>query len=300
MKKTLIWILAVLGVIVVADLAVGAFFNWHVRTNDLGGDYTSFEHLLKDFNEDGLVIGSSVALNSIDTRQLSDSLGYEVFNGGSNGQALPYFLTVHEVASANHTPRHVLIGLRPNELTGSGMGQRYNLLAPYYGMGFASIDEGLENLSEESHFLMKSNLYRFNTIWFRIMLYGFITPNEVGQNGFIAKPIPTIFPTMKDVPDEGPLTEERKAQMERLVRECSQNGAEVVLFFPPQYYRGADTTETVAYVTERWGNLPNVKIFNDLNHPLFANDSTLYYDNVHLNHRGATLYTQIMAERLRR
>ncbi len=299
MKKALLWLAGVVIIAVAADFLLGQFAAWYVARYDLGGDYTSFSYLKKDFADDGLVLGSSVALNSLDTQTLTDSTGTSFFNGASNGQTLPFYITALETALNKHRPDTLLLGLLANQLEGEGMGDRYNFLAPYYHTGSPSIDNGLERMSGSSKYLMRSNLYRFNTIWFRILLYRFITPNEVGERGFIAKPVPSIFPHKISVDQTPAATESRTREFEQLLDICQENRIEVIVFFPPVYYDytvGQESVAIIDSICRRRG----LTLYNDIAHQRFANDSTLFYDNEHLNKTGAKIYTSIMLERLKR
>ncbi len=299
MKKLLFWILGVLGVLIIADISVGLISGWYVRNHDLGGDYTSFSHLVNSFNEEGLVLGSSTALNSIDTKKLSDSLNVSFFNGASNGQTIPFYLTALQTAMRNKKPEYVLLGINVNDLIGKGMGDRYNFLVPYYGTGNQGIDEGLEKMSPKAKYLLKSNLYRFNTIWFRILLYHFITPNEVGENGFIAKPIPAEFPQRNKLDlSSSKVTEERLSQLKTIIDLCRDNGIKLITFVPPTFVT-YDNLAPIRKSLDSICNANNVPIYNDLYLEPFNSDSTLFFDNAHLNHNGAKIYSDLMIKRLR-
>ena len=89
MKKLVIWLLSVLLIVVAVDLLFGLGARYYLRTHSLKGDYRSADYLIKDSVDELVVLGSSVALNSINTKVISDSLGISAFNGGSNGQNFP-------------------------------------------------------------------------------------------------------------------------------------------------------------------------------------------------------------------
>ena len=297
MKKALLWIFGVVAIAICADMLLGRFCAWYESSHDLGGDYTSFSHIKNSFSEDGLVLGSSVALNSINTKVLGDSTGISFFNGSSNGQEFPFFITSLQTALSMHKPQIVLLGLVPQQFESIGMGQRYNFLAPYYHTGQPCIDAGLDSMAPESRYLMKSNLYRFNTIWFRILLYRFITPNEVGECGFIAKPIPAIFPVKKTVAVSGHVTDERIREFNQFIDICQANGIELIVFFPPNYHEFNIQPETIA-VADSICRSRGVRMYDDTRHPTFRQDSTLFFDATHLNHDGAKIYTSIMHHHL--
>ena len=86
--------MVIAAVILALDVALGFLFRKYMDSHTLPGDYEMADHVLRGFDEDAVVLGSSVALNSINARTLQDSIGVTVFNGGANGQTFPFYLTM--------------------------------------------------------------------------------------------------------------------------------------------------------------------------------------------------------------
>ena len=137
--------MVIVAVILALDMALGFLFRKYMDSHTLPGDYEMADHVLRGFDEDAVVLGSSVALNSINARTLQDSIGVTVFNGGANGQTFPFYLTMLKAVTQQKTPRKAILCLTPENLDGTGIGGRYNFLAPYYGRGIADIDRRMEN-----------------------------------------------------------------------------------------------------------------------------------------------------------
>ena len=210
------WLVSVILTVVCLDAAAGWLFRRYVASHTLPGDYESIEQVLRHSNSDLLVLGSSVALNSIDTKMLEDSLHISSFSGGGNGQTFPFYLTMLKAAVAGHKPSKVILAMGPSALTTRGVGSRYNIFAPYYGMGIADIDENLDSMRKHNSMFMKSFFLGLNTIWFRIMLYHFVTPDLRGENGHVAKPVPPVFPTRHSTVID-PMPAERRHQFEEFM-----------------------------------------------------------------------------------
>ena len=177
-------------IIFIVDILFGVFSRYYVNNYQIPGDYRTIDYLIKETNDDVLIIGSSVALNSTISSVLEDSLNMSVWNGACNGQGLPYFETILEAVFSHHTPKAIIWGMRENELNNYTKGNRYDMLAPYYGFGYETLDKYIEEGELIDKLMAKSSLYRNNTIWVRILLYNFIEPGEKGGKGFIAKGIP--------------------------------------------------------------------------------------------------------------
>lgn len=281
------------AMVVVADIAVGSIMVWYTSHHKIGGDYDMSDHIIKAFDDDLLVLGSSVALNSIDTKAVGDSLGIKAYNGGSNGQNFPFYLSMLKSAVRSaHAPSVVMLGVVDNNLSESGAGPRYNLLAPYYGHAIGDIDSVMNVVRPYNSIFLKSKLYRFNQAWFRILLYHFMTPGITGECGFIAKNIPAFFPSKDPVMHVATPSAERLGQLREFVDICRANNIKLIVFIPPYYAAGRDNT-IANYVSN------DIELWDDAMMPRFNNDSTLFYDNTHLNINGARIYTDTVIKRLK-
>lgn len=301
MKRLTFWLFLITVIVVTADILLGAALKHYMKKKTLPGDYEMVEHLLRNLDEDVIVLGSSVALNGINTQRLSDSLHIEAYNGGANGQTMPYFLTALKGVVAQKKPRMVILGLSPNNLCDTGLGTRYNLLAPYYGMGIADIDSCLMQKDAIQPFLLKSNLCRLNTIWFRIGLYFFAYHGTKCERGHVAKPVPTMFPTLeKHSGKQISMSQERERQFDEFVEICKSNQIPLVVLLAPHY---TEKFPHAAYSV--YGKLKSKSIkkgfvyYDDTNLYPFDTDSTLYYDQAHIHGQGALIYTDTLIKRLR-
>jgi len=301
MKKLVIWVAAVVATVAAADVAFGWLSGRYMAGRTLPGDYEMADHVLRHFDDDVAVLGSSVALNSINTRTVADSLGLTAFNGGANGQSFPFYLTMLKAMVQQKAPRSVLLGIIPSNLTDSGIGSRYNFLAPYYGTGLADIDSRMQEAGPAEKLLLKSNLYRLNRIWFRILLYNFASAGIKGENGFIAKGIPAAFPE-RFRPDELPgMSPERRKEFEEFAGICRDNGIGLTVMMTPRCVADGDTAERrvieeARAICRRYG----FRLYDDTSLGPFRTDSTLFYDCNHINIDGSRIYTDTIINRMKR
>lgn len=91
---------------------------------------------------------------------------------GCNAQNIIFFRCMIDGLLEHHRPRGVILALQPDDLSDDHIG-RIELLNPYYGRN-PVIDSALvlQNDGKGSAFL-RSNLYKYNTVWFRIFLQSF-------------------------------------------------------------------------------------------------------------------------------
>lgn len=300
MKKLIIWITSIVVIVAATDIIFGWGIRYYTRNHTLKGDYRATEHLIKDSVDELVVLGSSVALNSINTKALSDSLGVSAYNGGSNGQSLPFYLTMLEIIADKPGLKTVILGMKEDGFCTTGLGPRFNLLMPYYETGHEGLDRRIESKSTLDKYLLKSSLYRYNTIWFRMLLYTIMEPGVQGERGFVAKDIPPVFPHKipieaipEDTVDSGRINE-----FEQFVKICNDRNIRLIVCVPPRY-EYAGTSAGGDYLRQRAMKKDFELWFDVTGTPLSA-DSTLFYDNTHLNFEGAKIYTDTIISRLRK
>lgn len=288
-----------MATVVVLDFLSGWGMNKYLESHGLPGDYRMSDHSLLHSDEDIIVLGSSVGLNSINTGTIADSLGTTAYNSGANGQNFQYYLTMLKAITSRYSPKKIILTLTPENLTTPGKGTRYNFLAPYYGRGIADIDSVMKSGEPMDGLFLTSNFYRLNRIWFRILLYHFTTPGIDGANGFVAKPVPQIFPTH--------VHEERTDTMipscEELLREfigiCKDKDIDLTVIFTPIMYTSDRTDSDAISLTATICREYGVEFFDDTHLAPFDRDSTLFYDIKHINIEGSKIYTDTIIKRLR-
>lgn len=298
MRRIIKFIGIILIVIIITDILVGFGCRFFINNHRLSGEFGEIDYIANKSDNDIIILGSSVALNGINPNIINDSLGLSCYNGGANGQILSYYESLLEcIVKRDKKPSIIILGLRTNELAGEGNGGRYNVFLPYYHTGMEEIDKKLESKSWEEKYLLYSNLYRYNPIWWRLFLYVFLPPEEKGKNGFTGKPVPMVYPELKnDI--SSPITNERINSFLNMVHLCKKFNIQLIVFFPPMYFHYTDKTETIDYV-EKYCINNGIPCYNDSQDSTFLSDSHLFYDNVHVNIVGCNKYTQIILERLK-
>lgn len=299
MKKLILWLILAIGVIVGLDVACGVLFNGYLKNHTMPGDYEMTDHVVRHFDEDVLVLGSSVALNSINTKTIEDSLGMKAFNGAANGQSFPFYLTMLKAVMQQKKPKHIILGLTSNNLTDSGKGVRYNFLSPYYGCGIADVDSVLNGSEKSERIFLNSTFYRLNRIWFRIFLYHFVSAGIKGENGFIAKPMPPMFPDRLVQEETKPISDERYCQVEEFVSICHDNGIDLMVVFTPQCVVPADVKSPVVKSLRGILDRRGYKLYDDSSLKPFDVDNTLFYDGRHINVEGSKIYTDTIISRMK-
>ncbi len=292
------YLLSVIALVVLFDITFGLVSNYYVKNYPLPGDYKSIDYIIKKSKDSILILGSSVALNSLMPSVIEDSLQLSCFNGGGNGQKIIFFRTMLDCVLKRYKPKMIILGLMESELSNDGLG-RYNFLTPYYHTGYEIIDSCLESKSRFQKFLMQSSLYRYNTSWFRLFLYHFITPNENGYKGFVAKSKPLSPTIMTETKGNQKLATNASSTFNNIVKTCLDNNIKLIIYTPPLYTHITNPSATVDYIEDTC-NKYNIPFYYDSQDSTFLSHNEWFHDNNHLDKEGAYVYTKQFIHRIRK
>ena len=297
MKKFLSFFITIIALLIVIDLLFGYTAETYIKKYGLRGDYQPIEYVIKKCEDDALFIRSSVMINSLMPSVLEDSLGISCYNAGAYSQTMQYFHTILSCVLQRYTPKMIILGLRPDELSGDGMG-RYHLLVPYYNTGYNEIDSVLESKDEREQYLLQSNLYLYNTMWFRIFLYHFMGGHNDKNKGFSGHEKPILPPYMTISKGSQNVSEIKVKILNDIINKCKQRGIKMVVYSPPMYTKFRNKTGTVKEL-EHICRDNRIPYYYDTQDSLFLGHQEWFYDNVHLNKYGSLEYSKLFASRLK-
>lgn len=298
MKSTILHFCIILCVIIVFDLLFGMAMRWYLATYTPADRYNSLCYTLDKGEEDILILGSSVAQNGINTERLIDSVGIDAYNGAIAGQAFPFYVSELTSVLSRRIPKLIVVGFTPANLTSNDLGINYGMLKPFYGKGNEYIDRNLESASLFEPLLLKSNLYRYNKVWWSWLVYH-ISPLEDGENvkGYIPVKPPIIYPTKEiaSVPEPSPMALDCITKMVDMARDSDIG----IIFVIPPSFRHYEKVENFFIISQIISSYDKARFWNDLHILPFNQDSTLFFDNTHMNRNGADIYTDTLGLRIR-
>ena len=291
MKKVIIYIIGIIFCLVLADITIGLCCKYYIKNYQLVGRYQPLDRLIKGVNTDIICIGNSAILNSVNPEIIEDSLSMTCYNGGITGQGVFFFETIIDCILQRHTPKMFIVGLRPEEV-GTSVGEGiYDVLKPYYGMGYTSIDAHFNKTSGFDRLLLHSNLLRYNTIWVRVLLYMLFDNTTYPKNGFMPKDKPTLIPQLKHIKGyEEPVMEKLEC-LERIIQKCQAKNIKIVICFPPTLLSYNQKTIPCVNEVKDLCNHYNIPCMIDYNNHYYQSHPELFYDEGHLNKNGANNYS---------
>lgn len=299
MKKVIIYIIGTVLCLTIADITFGICSKYYIKNYQLIGRYRPLDRLIKEVDTDIICIGNSAILNSVNPEIIEDSLSMTCYNGGTTGQGVFFFETIIDCILQRHTPKMFVVGLRPEEIGGNIGEGIYDVLKPYYGIGYKSIDDHFNKASGFDRFLLHLNLLRYNTIWVRVLLYMLVDDTTYPENGFMPMDMPAHIPQLKQIETYEEPVKAKLECIERIIQKCQARNINIVICYPP----------TLNSFKRK--ELPCVKAINDLCHRYktpclidynnkdFQSHPELFYDNGHVNVIGASKYTVILVHKIR-
>ena len=303
-KKLLRIILSTVLLVAAIDVGTGWVFRWYMRTHSIPGDYGKIDYMLKKVDAQILLLGASTCMNSIDPEILEKELGKSTFNGGLNDQRLEFFDVMTEAILQHSQPELLVLVMRQNDLLTTSTG-RLAMMSIYYHHGSTKLDGYLNKNSLKQKILLSSSLYRFNTHWWRFLLYHFKSFEELAHGGFVAKPVPPILPRRTTVSEDDteikdPSVNPQKMQcLENILAACRKAGTTLWIVITPELvdYGNGYEFKGLSYIRDfcRENNIP---FFNDTQHPDFMDHPEYFFDNNHLNGNGADIYTRRLLQLL--
>lgn len=304
-KKLLRIVLCVVLLVAAIDVGTGWGFRHFVHGRSFPGDYGKIEYMLNNVDVQILLLGASTCMNSINPEILEKELGKSIFNGGLNDQRLEFFDVMADAILKRSHPELLVLVLRRNDLIFSGNG-RLAMMNIYYHCGNAKLDGYLNENSLTQKILLSSSLYRFNTHWWRLLLYHFRSFEELAHGGFVAKPVPKILPRHIDVSEDDavkvpPVNPQKLQCLENILKTCREAGTRLWIVITPEYITRSSGHESGSQSHIRdFCEKNSIPFFDDSRHPDFMDHPEFFYDNYHLNGNGAEIYTRLFLDLLRK
>ena len=293
MKKFLLHILLFFAIVGIVDVGIG-FCGRYLRGHAKGGITRQFDDLVMKDKHDMLVLGSSRAHSHYDTSFLSDTLGFDVYNAGYEGNGVILSYGIVDLVLKRYTPRIVLFDVEPAfdiiVYQPDNKDIRYiNLLKPYYREN--DIPEIIKGVSREEWNKVLSGMIRYNTNILRMLVDNVINRGieKCGYaplNGRIEKD-----PEQKHQKSEEYIIDELKlAFMEKLIDQCQSHNVSLIFVASPKYGKNTSILEPVKQLAEKKG----VRFLDYYNDSTFMAHKEWFKEPMHLNKEGARFFSRMM------
>src|SRR5690554_2880192 len=300
MKTLLTKIGVVIATFLLLDMAFGMLLNKTLEMSP-DGRYYKATYTLAHSKDDIVILGSSRAETNYVPYIFEDAFGLSCWNAGRGGQGLAFWHALNLGMLERHSPKMVILNIEYDFLgldPGNASFERAGFLRPFY-KNYPAIRPIIDKISVSEKFLVKSNLYAFNSSYY-YLLRPFIfkgvdgLPEEKGWKPLRGKMVKSN--KEKKVLDEsaGPLDPRYVKMINEFVDVLVAKGTKVIFCLGPDYMEKVINTPTLEYVR----NMENVRLINLSLDKNLTENPRLYRDDRHLNEEGAIMFSKLLVSEM--
>lgn len=265
------------------------------------GEYAVANHVIYKTQEKILVLGSSRASHHYNPKILSDSLGMSCYNGGRNGQGLPYYAAIFKLSLEKHIPKILILDINNRDLDADPE-KKDNLacLLPYLktssGINSYILQKGPFELTKAS-----IQAYRFNGQIFSMIQHNlfsnFSSHDIAGYKALKPKMDTAQHPKQARLIQVEHIDNDNINSLKNIISMCKQNSIKLFVFVSPRY--SLDPITNSVKIVEKICASRQVE-FQDYtqNNALFQ--AKYFSDASHLNEYGADIYSSKIAAMIKR
>lgn len=296
-SRLLLWVGLVAVCLAIADGAAYFIRRW---TNSRQVAANKMEYLINKADEDIIILGNSVAEFHLDSEIIADSCGMTCFNAAKPGTQFKFNLAELRLMMARYSPKVVILAFNTHNFFGRYPEVSFSQLRMLYNIHSQLADSIIQDVFPHQRYLMASDLLNLNSYglaWITSkFLYKESTIKSLG--GFRPLNYSDTHPSGSvRKPDQG-IPDFARDRLRLLSNLCKNHNTRLIIVTPPTYYLPEKPNKFASEMQELADNCGFV-FWDDIYHPAFNRDSTLFYDFVHLNERGAEIYSDSVALRLR-
>lgn len=290
-----------LVIMFIVDRGLGGIIEYYFQ-NEPMGDAASFAHAINDPKEDILIYGSSRAVHTYDTKVFTDSLGVSAFNCGRNASNVIYHSAILPAAlNGNHQPKAIILDLTAKEIAWRsgqfGADVLAGMILPYVltNEHFASLAKEL--FPKEYYKARVSKLYTYNSLILSIVKNYSRTDND-NVNGYQpmygskVAPLPETYTAARDKIDDY-----SRDKLEEFVKSVTDKKIPLIVIISPMYVRSFQENESLI-VSKQILTKYGVTVWDYATDPKYVKKE-LFYDVNHMNAKGAELFSQEIASRMK-
>lgn len=293
-------LLMLLVIMFAIDRGVGSLIEYYFQ-NEPMGDAAAFSHAINNPGEDILIYGSSRAVHTYDPRIFTDSLGYSCYNCGREATNVIYHSAILPAAiNSSHHPKAIILDITTKEIAWRsgqyGSDVLSSLILPYVLTNDHFKQLALDLFPNEYYKAKISKLYAYNSLILSICR-NYSRRHNDNINGYQplhGSKVRTEPDTLTSIRDK--IDEYSKQQLEFFVRSVTDKKIPLIVIVSPMYVKPFAENESLRMskqILAKYG----VQVWDYSSDPRFVQQQ-YFYDQNHMNAKGAELFSQEIASRL--
>ena len=250
------------------------------------------KYVMDEVNHDIVIFGSSRAYRHYDTRVISDSLGLTCYNCGQSGMGFIHNYVLLESLLKRYTPKLIIYDIYPPADFIEGDNTRYIInLRPYRDRN--DILDVLKDVDKLEEYKTLSSMYCYNYILNEMLLHYFnLISGKSSINGFV--PTKKDFKSRNSFIEDGQNIDTLKLKYADLFIKIAKK-TNVVLSMSPYWYKVNPQHIEIAKNIAKKNTVPFIDFSS---HNTFIHNNDYFYDEIHMNERGAEKFTREIVKKL--
>lgn len=298
MKKLFLSIIIIISGIFIVD-RIGAKAMWWVNQHTSENTGFKIRTMINDVNADVLLMGTSRCNRHYVPSIISDSIRMSVYNGGIDASDNIYaHYTLLNLILQRYKPKVICLEVSTNDFTNpQDPFSTVSFFAPYFG----------NNEQSDSIFLLAGlywqyklfHLFRFNAKATSNIAGLYVTPQDVGKDGYVPSPQPTHFIEEEATSAEfvGPTDNQKILFIQRFIDICKREHIKLIFTISPAYTVVKRTHYSkLKYIATKNG----IPLLDYHSNGVFLDHPEYFEDKAHLWGKGASLYSKLFASSLKR
>lgn len=288
-KKVLIKFLILAALMIVTDIVIGHGLSY---INNQEASEMTCKYVMDEVNHDIVIFGSSRAYRHYDTRVISDSLGLTCYNCGQSGMGFIHNYVLLESLLKRYTPKLIIYDIYPPADFIEGDNTRYIInLRPYRDRN--DILDVLKDVDKLEEYKTLSSMYCYNYILNEMLLHYFnLISGKSSINGFV--PTKKDFKSRNSFIEDGQNIDTLKLKYADLFIKIAKK-TNVVLSMSPYWYKVNPQHIEIAKNIAKKNTVPFIDFSS---HNTFIHNNDYFYDEIHMNERGAEKFTREIVKKL--
>lgn len=298
----LLLVLRFVLIVLFLDFSIGYTLRYFFF-KQISGPYRRVTYSLEESTEDILVFGSSLAHHNFIPSLITEMTGLSCYNTGRDGADIYYYSALQQGIFKRYTPKIILMNINLNELLNKKDSlQRLSYLLPYYET-HEEIRPIIEQRSRFEKIKLLSNIYPFNSAMLTIAKYNVV--HDKDDKGYIPLNTSVSEREMADALRVEPVATTTNAEIdstlvfvfETFIQNCTETPTELIIVFSPTYKLYPHENEMFQLIQSIAGK-HEIALWDYSQDSTFTNRHGFFTDRMHLNHRGAQLFSEQIARRI--
>jgi hypothetical protein len=299
LRKIILNILIVAAVVFVLDFAVGRTLRYFYF-KEMSGLQFRTTYSMEKTNADILIFGSSRANHHYVPEVFEDSLKMPYYNTGRDGNGIFYQTAILKSVLKRYTPKVIILDYAGGFYKEQNYYDRLSSLLPYYE-NHEEIRSIIALKGPYEKLKLVSQIYPFNSTILTIALGNteFNKRRKPDNKGYIALhkewnlEIDSIKTSTTYAVDTNKVN-----SFEEFISIAKKSGANIFVVYSPIFQKFDRKPEIE--ICDSICISQDVPFYDFSQDTLFLNNRQLFQDPSHLNHNGATIFSNIIVKRIKR